>query len=65
LDLIEKNQNEPLITYCEKKIGKTLYRVTNVYIGKIDFAEAMEDLIIRKILRDDGANVNCKTSINT
>jgi hypothetical protein len=42
-------------TYDEKKIGKTLYCVTSVYKGEIDFAKAMEDLIVRKILRGEGS----------
>ncbi|MDR2569584.1 MAG: hypothetical protein LBD23_04705 [Oscillospiraceae bacterium] len=50
-----KEQNEPVTTYHEKKIGKTLYKVTSVYKGEVDFTKAMEDLIIRKILRGDGA----------
>ena len=37
----------------EEKIGKTLYRVTTVYKGEFDFAKAMEELIVRKILRDE------------
>ena len=39
-------------TYQEKQIGKTLYRVTSVYKGEIDFQKALEDLIVRKILRE-------------
>jgi len=38
-------------TYQEKQIGKTLYRVTSVYKGEIDLQKALEDLIVRKILR--------------
>ena len=40
-------------TYHEKKIDKTLFRVTSVYTGKIDFKKALEDLIVRKILRNE------------
>ena len=40
-------------TYHEKKIDKTLYRITSEYNGKIEFATALEDLFIRKILRDE------------
>lgn len=38
-------------TYYETKIGKTLYRVTSVYLGKIDFGKALEDLTVRKVLK--------------
>jgi hypothetical protein len=50
-----KKQTEPVTTYHEKKIGKTLYKVTSVYKGEVDFTKAMEDLIIRKILRGEGS----------
>ena len=43
----------PIETYYEKKIGKTHYRVTSVYKGEIELSKALEDLIIRKILRDE------------
>ena len=36
----------------EKQIGKTLYRVTSIYKGEIDLQKALEDLIVRKILRE-------------
>ena len=40
-------------TYEEKQIGKTLYRITSVYKGEIDLQKALEDLIVRKILREN------------
>lgn len=44
-------ENEGVVTtYHEKKIGKTLYRVTSVYLGKIDFQQAIEDYTVRKVL---------------
>ena len=49
---------KPVTTYHEKKIGKTLYRVTSVYKGEIELAKALEDLTIRKILRSENA-VQC------
>jgi len=48
-------------TYGEEKIGKTLYCVTSIYKGEIDFAKAMEDLIIRKILRGEGSENSTKS----
>lgn len=43
-------------TYHEKKIGKTLYRITSVYLGKIDLGKALEDLAVKKILREINKN---------
>ena len=49
-----KNKNgEPITTYQEKKIGKTLYRVTSEYKGEVDFVKALEELIVQKILRHE------------
>ena len=44
---------KPVTTYHEKKIGKTLYRVTSVHKGEIELGKALEDLAIRKILRSE------------
>ena len=46
--------NAPVVTtYHEKQIGKTLYRVTSVYKGEIELKKALEDLTVRKILREE------------
>jgi hypothetical protein len=45
---------EPLTTYHERQIGKTLYRVTSVYKGEIELGKALEDLTVRKILQSEG-----------
>jgi hypothetical protein len=50
---------KPMTTYIEKKIGNTLYRVTSIYKGEIDFKKAIEDLTIRKILRDENVFTIC------
>ena len=47
---VDKKQNELITTYHEVKIGKTLYRVTNIYKGEFEFKKALEDLIVSKIL---------------
>jgi hypothetical protein len=39
-------------TYQEKQIGKTHYRVTGVYKDEIDLQKALENLIVKKILRE-------------
>ena len=44
-----------ITTYNEKRIGKTLYRVTNVYMGEIELKKALEDLTVRKILQIENA----------
>jgi len=38
--------------YYERKIGKTIYRVTNIHKGEIDIAKALENLIVRQVLND-------------
>jgi len=45
-------ESKPISTYHEKIIGKTLYKVTTIYKGEIDFKKAMEDSIIRRIVND-------------
>lgn len=47
----DKNQSDPVTTYHEKKIGKTLYRVTSIYMGQFELSKALEDLTVKKILR--------------
>jgi len=47
--------NTHITTYHEKKIGNNLYRITNVYLGKIELSKALEDLTVRKILQDENA----------
>ncbi|MCL2286845.1 MAG: hypothetical protein FWC32_10850 [Firmicutes bacterium] len=44
----DMTQNLPT-TYYEKQIDKTLYRVTNIYKGEIDFDKAAEELLTQKI----------------
>jgi len=37
--------------YEEIEIGKTLYRVTSVFTGEVDFKNALEDLIVKQVLQ--------------
>jgi len=53
MDSIVKKPTEPVVTYHEEKIGKTLYRVTSVHKGDVDIAKVLEDLVVRKILRHE------------
>ena len=50
---------KPVTTYHEKKIGRTLYRVTSVYKGEFELGKALEDLTIRKILRAENTAAGC------
>lgn len=43
---------KPFTTYSEKKIGNTLYRVTNVHKGAIDLTKTLEDIIVRNVLME-------------
>ena len=52
--------NKPITTYHEKKIGKTLYRVTSIYKGEFELGKALEDLTIRKILRAENSAMGCE-----
>ena len=49
MDYTDKNRT----IYQEKQIGKIFYRVTNIYIGKIELHKAFEGLFVNKILRDE------------
>ena len=62
-----KYKEESLVTtYHEKKIDKTLYRITSVYLGQFEFDKVFEDLIVKKILRDesfcDGRSLEIKNT---
>ena len=63
MDILNKNEradtdvaeDNAVTTYHEKVIGNKIYRVTGVYLGKIELAQALEDLTVRKILRQEYA----------
>lgn len=46
----------------EKKIGKTTYRVSSVYLGETDLKETLERLAVRKVL--DEINTGAKASFS-
>ena len=50
---VDEISTQPLNTYCEQKIGKTLFRVTNEYVGEQNFSQILEDLIVQKILHHE------------
>ena len=39
-------------SYKEVKIGRTVYRVTSVFLGEKDLGESLEQLAIRKAMSD-------------
>ena len=47
------SSDKPIEIYYEKKIGGTLYRVTNIHDGNVDLAKALEDFIVRKIIQQE------------
>ena len=44
--------NKQSTTYKEVKIGKTIYRVTSVFLGEKDLGKTLEQLAIRKAMTD-------------
>lgn len=48
----ENKTTRPLTGYKEVRIGRTIYRVTSVYLGEIDLKETLEDLTIRNMLEE-------------
>jgi hypothetical protein len=49
--------------YREVKIGKILYRVTSVFTGEVDLKNALEDLAVRRALRESEAGFEHKNLI--
>ena len=45
-------------SYYEEQIGKVLYRVTNIYKGEISLKDALEDLAVRRAVREALADVS-------
>ena len=52
----------PATSYREVKIGKTIYRVTSVFLGEKDLGKTLEQLAIRKAMTDIKAGT-VKTSL--
>lgn len=51
MQTVNTAKNPPVVTYCEKRYGKILYRITSVHKGHLDLGKALEELTVRKILR--------------
>ena len=56
-DKTTNTTSKAVTTYREKQIGKTLFRVTSIYKGKIELKKALEDLTVRKILQAENSTV--------
>jgi len=42
-------------TYHEEKIGKTLFRITSIHNGDIALSNALEELIVNKVLFEENS----------
>ncbi len=42
----------PATSYREVQMGRTLYRVTSVFLGEKDLGETLEQIAIRKAMTD-------------
>lgn len=49
---MDDKKTAPVTTYKEVKIGKTLYRVTSIYIGEKDLGKTLEELAIRRAMME-------------
>lgn len=43
---------EPVASYKEVRIGKTLYRVTSVFSGEKDLGRTLEQLAVRRAMSE-------------
>ena len=48
----DRNKPAPVTTYREIQIGRTIYRVTSVFLGEKDLGKALEDLAVRRALME-------------
>ncbi len=47
---------EPVTSYKEVKIGRTVYRVTSVFSGEKDLGKTLEELVIRRAMEELAAS---------
>ena len=48
----KKTQQNVPTSYKEVKVGKTIYRITSVFLGEKDLGKTLEQLAIRKAMTD-------------
>ena len=53
---------EPVASYKEIRIGKTLYRVTSVFSGEKDLGRTLEQLAVRRAMTELDARVRAALS---
>ena len=49
----EGDKNRQIATYHETTIDKHLFRITSVFLGKVELAKTLEDIAISKILKQE------------
>jgi hypothetical protein len=49
---MENINSKTTTSYKEVKIGRTVYRVTSVFLGEKDLGKTLEQLAIRKAMAD-------------
>lgn len=54
----EKNTASVETAYKEVYIGKTVYRVTSVFLGEKDLGETLEQLAVRKAMTEIKGNAS-------
>ena len=54
----EKNTASVETAYKEVRIGKTVYRVTSVFLGEKDLGETLEQLAVRKAMTEIKGNAS-------
>lgn len=55
----EKSRPDTVTTsYKEVQIGKTLYRVTSVFLGEKDLGQTLEQVAIRRAVTEITANLS-------
>lgn len=58
--MTEKRNDAITTSYRETRIGKTVYRVTSVYLGEKDLKETLEQLAVKRTIAD--MNATCQVS---
>ena len=58
----QKTDTQPVTSYREVQIGRTIYRVTSVFLGEKDLGKTLEQLVIRKAMTDIKAGAVCSVA---
>jgi hypothetical protein len=51
--ILDENGGKQITTYHETKVGKHLFHVTSVFLGKVELSTALENLAVSKILANE------------